>query len=583
MLSTNKTPTEHGALLPKAIRYYFGLQLLLVVVFYIGALWAGHKTYSLWPQVSSLAHFSPLVTLSHAHGLRYLLTYPVFVLADSLAINRDFVFGFFVTFNLMLSAWLLARFQSRLSPHIDGHTTHWLLFYLPIFLAMGLPMNGRLSYLMLGAAAMLLTYQYWIGSLKRPKWSPGASILCFLATTFALTLLSISSGSLTVALVVTLFHSFVFLVLNVPLRRRLFAAALNTLSTAPFISLQLSFIQKNLDFYGGSFYTIIMHGPGAFLAVLNPSPYILAAVLGAVAFIGVLILLYSIVHIHRHAILVPPVVMTICALIIGMTGYTTLLTGLLAAMALGIHVLGYVLQQSHSGLIARVRQHVVHSVKAQGVSKSQVMIAAAATLVVYASSAAVLPADWRVYYQHETTPAATFGVWVYGKTQKSFPHYTQFVPKAFVQDDAGNQYIVDDGKRIVRFSADKKFTIYAGENGEFQGITDIALGKDGTLYVADAKSHEVKKVAPDGSVSTVAGNGNVGLPYANCIATQCPLNTPSAIALLNNGDLIIIDTVSQIVVKLRDGRLWPHMSIREDRFYFGISGKKAKKLNWPAD
>ena len=34
------------------------------------------------------------------------------------------------------------------------------------------------------------------------------------------------------------------------------------------------------------------------------------------------------------------------------------------------------------------------------------------------------------------------------------------------------------------------------------------MGPDGSLYIADTRNHRVRKVGPDGIITTVAGNGS---------------------------------------------------------------------------
>ncbi|MFY0575511.1 hypothetical protein ACN28S_15110 [Cystobacter fuscus] len=45
----------------------------------------------------------------------------------------------------------------------------------------------------------------------------------------------------------------------------------------------------------------------------------------------------------------------------------------------------------------------------------------------------------------------------------------------------------------------------------FSGIRAVAAGPDGSLYLADANNHRIRRVGPDGIVSTVAGNGDDGV------------------------------------------------------------------------
>src|ERR1044071_1429630 len=57
----------------------------------------------------------------------------------------------------------------------------------------------------------------------------------------------------------------------------------------------------------------------------------------------------------------------------------------------------------------------------------------------------------------------------------------------------------------------------------------VAVAADGTIYVADAgESNRIRKISPDGIVTTVAG-GSEG--FADGARTSASFNTPSALAL----------------------------------------------------
>lgn len=44
----------------------------------------------------------------------------------------------------------------------------------------------------------------------------------------------------------------------------------------------------------------------------------------------------------------------------------------------------------------------------------------------------------------------------------------------------------------------------------FNNPHDLAVARDGTLYVADTDNHAIRKISPTGQVSTLAGNGQAG-------------------------------------------------------------------------
>lgn len=75
----------------------------------------------------------------------------------------------------------------------------------------------------------------------------------------------------------------------------------------------------------------------------------------------------------------------------------------------------------------------------------------------------------------------------------------------------------------------------------------IAFGPDGSLYVADTESHRVRRIGADGVVTTVAGTGEPGTGGDGGPATAARLSSPSDVAVGPDGTLYVADTGSSCV------------------------------------
>jgi NHL repeat len=90
---------------------------------------------------------------------------------------------------------------------------------------------------------------------------------------------------------------------------------------------------------------------------------------------------------------------------------------------------------------------------------------------------------------------------------------------------------------------------------QFNAPRGVASAPDGSVYVADTGNHTIRRIALDGTVTTVVGQA--GVPGNNDgLATEAHLNSPSGLDVNELGDVFIADTGNFIVRKLTtDGRL----------------------------
>ena len=76
---------------------------------------------------------------------------------------------------------------------------------------------------------------------------------------------------------------------------------------------------------------------------------------------------------------------------------------------------------------------------------------------------------------------------------------------------------------------------------------DVSVDGDGALHVADAGHHRVRAVRSDGRIETVAGNGTFGRAGDGGPATEAQLGDPQGLAIGRNGAVYIVDRAQNVV------------------------------------
>lgn len=132
------------------------------------------------------------------------------------------------------------------------------------------------------------------------------------------------------------------------------------------------------------------------------------------------------------------------------------------------------------------------------------------------------------------------------------------LPTAIVVDSAGVVYVSDTlNNRVRKITTDGKISGVAGTgqpnaNGDggpateaaLQGPEGLAFDSAGNLYIADTFNHRIRKVAPDGIITTVVGTGTPGFSGDGGPATQAQLNYPRSVYMDASGTLYIADTLN---------------------------------------
>ena len=109
---------------------------------------------------------------------------------------------------------------------------------------------------------------------------------------------------------------------------------------------------------------------------------------------------------------------------------------------------------------------------------------------------------------------------------------------------AGTIYVADAGEKNLIHKISREGTITTFSTG-FNTPSALAIDANGNLYVADTSNNRIGKVAPDGTVSTIAGDGTAG--YRDGPAAQARFNGPVGIAVDTRGNVFVADTYNDRV------------------------------------
>ena len=148
-------------------------------------------------------------------------------------------------------------------------------------------------------------------------------------------------------------------------------------------------------------------------------------------------------------------------------------------------------------------------------------------------------------------------------------------PSGLAVDSSGNLYVaVTDSRQIVKITPSGTLSIVAGTGQWFDPFvwprtapvlspgpatsvdlnrpSGVAVDAAGNLYIVDTGYEQILKVTAGGTLSVVAGTGSYGAPTPGA-ATSSALSFPSGIAVDSSGNLYIAESGANKVLKVTTG------------------------------
>ena len=132
-------------------------------------------------------------------------------------------------------------------------------------------------------------------------------------------------------------------------------------------------------------------------------------------------------------------------------------------------------------------------------------------------------------------------------------------PLGMAIDNFDNLYIADTGNNKIRkidpsgnVSSIAGYTTSGNQDGNgffarFNSPRDLVVDVNGNIYVADTSNHRIRKISPNGDVTTFAGSIQGS---QDGVGTAAKFYNPVGIAIDSNGDLFVTDYLSHRIRKI---------------------------------
>lgn len=133
-------------------------------------------------------------------------------------------------------------------------------------------------------------------------------------------------------------------------------------------------------------------------------------------------------------------------------------------------------------------------------------------------------------------------------------------PGGVAVDSVGNLFIAERGlNRVLKVTPTGTLTVlagagkagYSGDGGPATqaeiSVFAVAVDRAGAVYFADPNSHRIRKVSPEGMITTVVGRGPAGAGIPGAFsgdggpATEARLWAPTGVAIDTAGNLLLLD------------------------------------------
>lgn len=175
----------------------------------------------------------------------------------------------------------------------------------------------------------------------------------------------------------------------------------------------------------------------------------------------------------------------------------------------------------------------------------------------------IFVADYNTERIRKVTPAGVVTTFAgsdsYGQVDGQGQSAQFLTPSDVAVDASNNVYVADyTGDRIRKITPDGTVTTLAGSSQGFQNgvgtaaqfsmISSVTVDPSGNVFVADSGNNVIRKITPAGAVTTFAGSGDWG--NANGSGTAAQFAWPNAVAADASGNVYVTDRDNNLVRKI---------------------------------
>ena len=138
-------------------------------------------------------------------------------------------------------------------------------------------------------------------------------------------------------------------------------------------------------------------------------------------------------------------------------------------------------------------------------------------------------------------------------------------PIDIAQDSEKSIYVTDSENHVIRKIVGGKVWTLTGTGkpgyldsqdytkAQFNQPMGLTIDDDDNLYVADTLNHTIRKIAPDGVVTTVAGTNKSG--YKDGTLSEALFNEPTDVVITGDGVIYVVDSGNQAIRKIEKDRV----------------------------